>query len=76
MAQTKKQRATAVEFDMTAKTRLTGEPVMRILCKKTDNLVGYIYEWNNGERQPMWTSGRVRAVTYAPIASVLPQIAT
>ena len=25
---------------MTPKTRLTGEPIMRILCKKTDTLVG------------------------------------
>ena len=26
---------------MTPKPRLTGEPIMRILCKKTDTLVGY-----------------------------------
>jgi hypothetical protein len=42
LALTKKQRATEVEFDVTPKTRLTGEPIMRILCKKPDNLVGYL----------------------------------
>jgi hypothetical protein len=34
---------------MSPETRLTGEPIMRILCKKTDTLVGYLYQWNNGD---------------------------
>lgn len=34
--------------------RLTGEPIMRILCKKTDSLVGYLYQWDNGDLQPAW----------------------
>lgn len=36
------------------KARLTGEPIIRILCKKTDTLVGYPYQWNNGGVQPAW----------------------
>ena len=52
MTQTKKQRAKAVKLNMTPKTRLTGEPIMRILCKNTGNLVGYLYQWNNGDLQP------------------------
>ena len=67
MAQTKKRRATAIEFDMTPKTRLTGEPIMRILCKKTDNLVGYLYQWNNGDLQPAWLSSAMPEVRYEPM---------
>ena len=39
---------------MSNTARLTGEPIMRILCKKTDALVGYLYQWNNGDLQPAW----------------------
>ena len=67
MAHTKKQRATEVEFDVTPKTRLTGEPIMRILCKKTDNLVGYLYQWNNGDLQPAWLTNAVAEVRYEPM---------
>lgn len=42
-------RSELKERTMTPKTRLTGEPIMRILCKKTDTLVGYLYQWNNGD---------------------------
>ena len=31
---------------MNTKPRLTGEPIMRILCKTSENLVGYLYQWN------------------------------
>jgi hypothetical protein len=51
MAQTKNAQQRAGESTM---TRLTGEPIMRILCKKTDTLVGYLYQWNNGDLQPAW----------------------
>ena len=37
---------------MTPQPRLTGKPIMRILCKKTNILVGYLYQWNNGDQQP------------------------
>lgn len=59
-----------------APARLFATPVLRILSQVDDKTVGYIYEWNNGERQPMWISGRVRAVTYAPFVNAPPQFAT
>ena len=42
---------------MNMKPRLTGEPIMRILCKKSKNLVGYLYQWNNGDVKPAWFDG-------------------
>jgi hypothetical protein len=44
--------------------RLTAHPVSRILCTKTLETVGYLYEWNNGDRQPAWIGKPVREVTY------------
>ena len=67
MTQTKKQRATAVKLNMTPKTRLTGEPIMRILCKNTGNLVGYLYQWNNGDLQPAWLNNAMAEVRYEPM---------
>ena len=67
MAQTKKQRAKAVKLNMTPKTRLTGEPIMRILCKNTGNLVGYLYQWNNGDLQPAWLNNAMAEVRYEPM---------
>ena len=52
---------------MTPKPRLTGEPIMRILCKKTDTVVGYLYQWNNGDLQPAWLEGPVIEVRYEPL---------
>jgi hypothetical protein len=54
--------------------RLFAKPILRILSKFDGETAGYIYEWNNGELQPMWISGRVRDVTYAPISSASTQI--
>jgi len=67
LTQTKKQRAKAVELNMTPKTRLTGEPIMRILCKNTGNLVGYLYQWNNGDLQPAWLNNAMAEVRYEPM---------
>ena len=67
MAQTKKQRAMAVKLNMTPKTRLTGEAIMRILCKNTGNLVGYLYQWNNGDLQPAWLNNAMAEVRYEPM---------
>ena len=67
MTQTKKQRAKAVKLNMTPKTRLTGEPIMRILCKNTGNLVGYLYQWNNGDLQPAWLNNAMAEVLYEPM---------
>ncbi len=52
---------------MTTKPRLTGEPIMRILCKKTDSLVGYLYQWDNGDLQPAWLNEAMAKVRYEPI---------
>ncbi|MCH9751403.1 MAG: hypothetical protein K0U61_04210 [Alphaproteobacteria bacterium] len=53
---------------MTKVPRLTGEPIMHILCKKTGKLVGYLYQWNNGDLQPAWFDSEVQDVLYKPIA--------
>jgi hypothetical protein len=43
------------------------EPIMRILCKKTDTLVGYLYQWNNGDVQPAWLNDAMSDVRYEPM---------
>ena len=67
MAQTKKVHAMAVGRIKTPKTRLTGKPIMRILCKKTDTLVGFLYQWNNGDLQPAWLNDAMVEVRYEPM---------
>lgn len=49
--------------------RLFARPVLRILSRETGDTVGYLYEWNTGDRQPMWTDGRVGSIEYAPMTS-------
>lgn len=51
---------------MNTKPRLTGEPIMRILCKTSENLVGYLYQWNNGDVQPAWFDSAMADVRYEP----------
>lgn len=53
--------------------RLTGEPIKRILCKKTDRLVGYLYQWNNGDLQPAWFDYSMRNVRYEPMEQDMAQ---
>jgi hypothetical protein len=67
MAQTKKEHAMAVGSIMSSTLRLTGEPIIRILCKQTDNLVGFLYQWNNGDLQPAWLNGAMAEVRYEPM---------
>lgn len=55
------------EYAMTRETRLAGEPIMRILCRKTDSLVGYLYQWNNGDLQPAWLQDALVDVRYEPM---------
>lgn len=52
---------------MTPTPRITGEPIMRILCKNTDKLVGFLYQWNNGDVQPAWLDGAMAEVRYEPM---------
>ncbi|WP_158514996.1 hypothetical protein [Nioella nitratireducens] len=54
---------------MTKVPRLTGEPIMHILCKKTGKLVGYLYQWNNGDLQPAWFDGAMTEIRYEPFES-------
>lgn len=54
---------------MIPKLRLTGEPIMRILCKKTDTVVGYLYQWNNGDLQAAWLDEAMAEVRYEPISN-------
>lgn len=42
---------------------------MRILCKKTDTLVGYLYQWNNGDLQPAWRDTAKAEVRNEPISA-------
>ena len=49
---------------MAKEGRLTGEPVTRILCAKTGELLGHLYRWNNGDEVPMWIGEKKKNVTY------------
>ncbi|MBM2323180.1 MULTISPECIES: hypothetical protein [Roseobacteraceae] len=68
MAQTKKRQAFALGKTTHSEPHLTGEPIMRILCEKTDNLVGFLYQWNNGDLQPAWLDVAMAEVRYEPIS--------
>lgn len=56
-----------MEFGMTLEPRLTGRPIMRILCSRTGEIVGYLYQWNNGDLQPAWLQEAKTAVRYLPM---------
>lgn len=47
--------------------RLFGWPVARIIATVTGELVGYLYRWDNGDRQPAWLAGAVADVRYEPL---------
>ena len=53
---------------MTKEPRLMAHPVLRISCAASQETVGYLYEWNNGDRQPAWIGKPVRQVDYEPMA--------
>ena len=46
------------------KKRLHATPINRILDRKSREVVGWLYEWNTGERRPMWKTGRCEDVIY------------
>ena len=68
MAQKTKQRELVAGKMVIATARLTGEPVKRIFCKKTGRLVGFLYQWNNGDLQPAWLDVAMAEVRYEPIS--------
>jgi hypothetical protein len=61
-------RSERQEPDMTPKQRLTGEPILRILCKNTGVVVGFLYLWDNGDLQPAWIEKSHPDVRYESIA--------
>ena len=68
MAQKTKQRELVAGKMVIATALLTGEPIMRIFCKKTGRLVGFLYQWNNGDLQPAWLDVAMAEVRYEPIS--------
>ncbi|MFC3612903.1 hypothetical protein ACFORG_03935 [Lutimaribacter marinistellae] len=42
---------------------------MRILSGISGELVGYLYEWNNGDLQPAWFDDKVQDVLFEPISA-------
>jgi len=50
--------------------RLCARPVARLVCAETNEPVGYMYEWNNGDRQPAWFGPRVKNVRSVPTAEM------
>lgn len=45
--------------------RLHARAIGRILDRETGELVGWLYEWNTGERVPRWRRGPRKDVIYA-----------
>jgi len=70
MTKLKTARAMADKMPMTGETRLTAVPIMRIHCKKSEALVGYLYKWNNGDLQPAWLDTAKAEVRYEPMGDV------
>lgn len=50
--------------------RLAGTPIMRIVSKASGELVGYLYEWDNGDLQPAWLNNAKADVRYEPLVQV------
>ncbi len=48
----------------TIRARLHATPILRILDRCTGDLVGWVYEWNNGERCNAWMHGKHDDVVY------------
>jgi len=52
---------------MKKEPRLCARPVARLICAETEMTVGYMYEWNNGDKQPAWFGSRVKNVRSVPM---------
>ena len=55
---------------MKKEPRLCARPVARLICTETEMTVGYMYEWNNGDRQPAWFGPPVKNVRSVPMAEM------
>ena len=51
-------------FEMTDQPRLFAYAIALILSSRTNATVGYLYEWNNGERQAAWLGRPYKRVRY------------
>jgi hypothetical protein len=56
----------AIEAPTRCMTAAYAGCLLRILCKTSENLVGYLYQWNNGDVQPAWFDGAMADVRYEP----------
>ncbi|WP_425075055.1 hypothetical protein [Sagittula sp. S175] len=54
---------------MSTAPRQTGKAIMRIVSKTSGELVGLLYEWDNGDLQPWWLEGEVQGVLYEPMSA-------
>ena len=54
--------------------RLTARAIKRILDRQSRELVGWLYEWNTGEQEPMWKDQRYQDIIYEQRCAVEPQI--
>jgi hypothetical protein len=55
---------------MKKEPRLCARPVARLICTETELTVGYMYEWNNGDRQAAWFGLSVKNVRSVPMAEM------
>ena len=55
---------------MKKEPRLCARPVARLICAETEVTVGYLYEWNNGDRQSAWLGSGVKNVCSVPMAEM------
>lgn len=49
---------------MPLEPRLTAVPVMRLICRKSGNLAGFMYLWNNGDLQIAWLDEVIPDIRY------------
>ena len=49
---------------MIRKKRLEAKAIVRILDPKTNEVVGWLYQWNTGALVPMWKDGPKTDVVY------------
>ena len=46
------------------KMKLEARAIKRILDRQSGNVVGWLYVWNTGEREPLWKDERCQDVIY------------
>lgn len=46
------------------KNRLEARVIKRIFDRQSRDVVGWLYEWNTGEWEPMWKNGKCDDIVY------------